>query len=164
MRVAVPGDGVAEEEPVESRVVGREKRLEIVDDLLDDGAEFERGEVAPAECKRAGFGLKLIQKLAYLLNPLIHVAQNSTPKLPAWTRICAVLAQHNGHGEAVEALDADGLQSDGAQARMRGHHLETAARAADVCRGAFGLNHRAVARHVIHHNHGSAPRKLERPL
>src|SRR5208337_177053 len=49
MRVAVPGDGVAEEEPVESRVVGREKRLEIVDDLLDDGAEFERGEVAPAE-------------------------------------------------------------------------------------------------------------------
>src|SRR5271166_7147368 len=101
MRVAVPGNGVAEEEPVKRGVVGREKRLEIVDDLLDDGAEFERGEVAPAGYKRVGFRLKLFQELAYLLNPLIHVAQNSTPKLAAWTRICAVLAQHNGHGEAV---------------------------------------------------------------
>jgi hypothetical protein len=118
MRVAVFGDGVAEEEPVERGIVGREKRLEIVDDLLDDGAEFDRGEVAPAGCKRAGFRFKFVEELAYLLNALIHVAENSTPNLSALRRICAALAQNNGHGKAVEAFDADGLQGHGAEAQL----------------------------------------------
>src|SRR5208337_1144065 len=93
MRVAVPGNGVAEEEPVKRGIVGCEKRLQIVDDLLNDGGQFERGEVARAGCKRAGFRFKLIQELAYLFNPLIHVAENSTPKLRAGTRSCAALAR-----------------------------------------------------------------------
>ena len=37
-------------------------------------------------------------------------------------------AQDNGESEAVEALDAYGLQGDGAQARLSGHHLKTTAR------------------------------------
>jgi len=36
MRVAVFGDGVAEEKPIERRIVGRKLRLQIVDDLLND--------------------------------------------------------------------------------------------------------------------------------
>jgi len=61
MRVAVFGNGVAEEKPVKRGIVGRKKRLQIVDDLLDDGAQFECGEVALAGCKRVRLRFELIQ-------------------------------------------------------------------------------------------------------
>jgi hypothetical protein len=80
VRVAVFGDGVAEEKPVERGVVRGELRLQIVDYLLNDEGQFRGGEVAITRGLRAGLRLKFVQELAYLLDSLIHVGQNSTPR------------------------------------------------------------------------------------
>ena len=66
------GDRVAEEEPVEGRIVGREDGLKIVDNLADDVRQFERGEADIAARRGRTLSLQLPEKLANLFDARIH--------------------------------------------------------------------------------------------
>ena len=48
LRVAILRDGMAEEEPIECRVVSRENGLQVVDDLADDVWQLESRETCVA--------------------------------------------------------------------------------------------------------------------
>jgi hypothetical protein len=79
MRSAVFGNGMTKQKPVERRIVRREQRLQVVDDLLDDERQFQRGKIAVSRrSSRLQLNFQFAQKLAYLLKTLVHVAENST--------------------------------------------------------------------------------------
>jgi hypothetical protein len=146
---------MAEEKPVERGVVRGELRLQIVDNLLNDEGQLRSGKVAIARGLRAGLRLKFVQELAYLVDPLIHVGENSTPTSGVRGRI-ERSAKDDGQRKPIEALDADSLQGDSAQAGLTGHHFQASARADNVRLGAFGLDDAAVASDIIDDDDGSA--------
>src|SRR5439155_11056190 len=111
------------------------------------------------------FSLKLAQKLAYLFNPLVHVAQNSTPEEEKPQKIgAATLAEHDSSRKPVEALYADGLQCESAKPRIVRHLLQAAASALDIASWIFCFDDLAMARDVVHDDDAATMRELDGPI
>ena len=94
------------------------------------------------------------------MNRYRHLRPSAAPRSTPWL----VIRNHHRYRQPIIALAADRLDHRCGHTRLGGKRGVEAAHALDAGIGAAGVDHRAIAHHIIGDDQAAAPSQLERPF